>query len=132
MIGFNPDGSLRLPGSIRRAKEENESKMAHQRCLKVQKRIVSFDSPKKCCLKFELSPFVTDRRFVNTIYDEFRLRAETPTRLNVTGDRSFEVEVFSDFRRCSDCCRLVGLYREFIQVVEDRGNCTYNDVRFME
>jgi len=127
MIEFNPDGSLKLPGHVQQAMSQNEQKMKSQRCIKIAKKIVSFDSPKKCVLKITLSNAMNDNRFIHTIYDYFRQEAAVPTKINKINDREFEVEVGTDFRRCTDCCSLVGRYKEFLDgnLIEEKGSCTF-------
>ncbi|MFA6888536.1 MAG: hypothetical protein WC254_03495 [Candidatus Woesearchaeota archaeon] len=124
---FNPDGSIKLPGNLAKQKQENEQRMQCQRCIKVRKEIISSYSPKKCALRITLSDAIKDNRFIQILYDEFKRRSSVPTKLNQNSDKEFDVEVGTDFRRCSDCCSLVNKYREFLDgnVIEEKGSCTF-------
>jgi hypothetical protein len=126
MVEFNPDGSLKLPGSVARQKEENRERMRKQRCLKIRRELVSFTAPKKCVLQLTLSDAITDNRFVETIYKEFCYNAKTPTKLKQLGNREFEIEIGTDFKRCSECTSLIGQYNEFLgNLIEEKGSCTF-------
>ncbi|MBN1793250.1 hypothetical protein JW826_06215 [Candidatus Woesearchaeota archaeon] len=127
MVEFNPDGSLKLPESLAKRKSENEQKMKSSRCIKVRKEIASFTAPKKCILKITLSQAIHDHRFIETIYNELKEDAKTPLKLTKTGEQEYEVEVGSDFKRCSECTSLIGRYREFLygNLIEEKGNCTF-------
>ena len=48
-------------------------------------------------------------------------------KFNKINDKEFEIEVGTNFRRCSDCNKLVNQYREFMDgcVIEDKGSCTH-------
>ena len=127
MIEFNPDGSLKLPGHVQQKIKENEQKMKSQRCIKIVKKVVSFDAPKKCVLKITLSNAINDIRFIDNIYGYFRESAAVPTKLIKINEREFEIEVGTDFRRCTDCNSLIGRYKEFLDgnIIEEKGSCTF-------
>ena len=127
MIEFNSDGSIKLPDNLARQKQENIQRMQCQRCMKIHKEIVNSHSPKKCALQITLSDAIKDNRFVQTLYDEFKQRASVPSKLKQNSDKEFEVEIGTDFRRCSDCCSLINKYREFLDgnVIEEKGTCTF-------
>ena len=126
-IEYNEDGSLKLPGRFARQKEEESRKMASQRCIRIRKEVVSFNSPKKCVLKIKLSDKFDDSRFIDTIYGYFKEKAAVPSVLRKIDDKNFEVEIGTDFRRCTDCCSLVNAYREFLDgnIIEEKGSCTF-------
>jgi hypothetical protein len=127
MMEFNPDGSLKLPGSLARITEEHKQKMRCQQCIKVKKELVSFTSPKKCVLHITLSDAIRDVRFIDTIYNYFRESTQTPTKVIKINDKEIDIEVGTHFRRCTECNNLIGRYREFLNgnLIEDKGSCTY-------
>lgn len=127
MIQFNPDGSLKIPDNVAQKKNEDSNKMKNTRCIHVRRELVSFRSPKKCVLKLRLSDRITDNRFVENTYKYFIENIETPMKINKLNDKEFEIEVGTNFRRCSDCNKLVNQYRDFMDgcVIEDKGSCTY-------
>ena len=132
MVEFNPDGSLKMPEQFQKNKEQNNQRMQNQRCIRIKKSIVSFSAPKKCLLKITLSQAMSDNRFIDTIYNYFRQKASVPTKLLKVNEREFEIEVGTNFRRCTDCCSLIGRYREFMDgsIIEEKGNCTFEKRAF--
>ncbi|MFH1589887.1 MAG: hypothetical protein ABIB43_04940 [archaeon] len=128
MVEFNSDGSLKLPKQMLDRKEENEKKMHTQKCMTIKREIMSFTAPKKCVLRLVLSDvFNNDSRFVDTIYGYFKDRAMVPNRLTKISDKEFEVEIGTDFRRCTDCNSLINEFREFLpgNVIEEKGSCSF-------
>jgi hypothetical protein len=127
MAEFNPDGSLKLPERFARIKEENKEKLNCQRCIKISRMIISPTSPKKCAIHITLSEVLTDNRFIENIYNEFSENASVPSRLKKIDEKHFEIEIGTDFRRCTDCTSLINRYREFLDgnIIEDRGGCTF-------
>ncbi len=124
---FNPDGSLKLPDTLAKQKQEHTQKMQCQRCIKIRKEIVSSYSPKKCALQITLSHAISDNRFIQTLYHEFKQHATVPTKLKQDSDKEFNIEISTDFRRCSDCCALINKYKEFLDgnVIEEKGACSF-------
>ena len=131
MIKFNPDGSLKLPDAFQKQKDEQEQRMKTQKCLKIYKDVVSDRTPKKCVLRITLSDRITDNRFLDNIYKNFSRRVETPMKIKQISEREIEVEIGSNFRRCSDCTSFIGQLREFLDgnMILDKGRCTY-EVRY--
>ncbi len=127
MIGFNPDGSIKLPERLAKKKQEDSVKLTSQRCIKVKKEMVSFTAPKKCILYITLSDFIKDNRFIENIYGFFKQNAAVPTKITKIDEKNFEIEVGTDFRRCTDCNSLVNRYKEFLDgnLIEDKGSCTF-------
>ncbi|NQV09451.1 hypothetical protein HQ529_06385 [Candidatus Woesearchaeota archaeon] len=128
MVKFNPDGSIKLPEQLAVINEENKKKMQSQRCMKIRREIVSFTAPKKCVLRITLSDaFNNDSRFIDTIYGYFKNRAAVPNKLTKINDKEFEVEIGTDFRRCTDCASLRNEFREFLygNIIDEQGNCTF-------
>ena len=122
---FNPDGSLKLPEAVIKRNQELTDKMVKGRCITIKKDIVSDKSPKKCVLHIRLSDFLNDSRFVPTILNESPLAV--PIKLVRLNEKEFDIEIGTDFRRCSDCTSLINRYKEFIEVIEDKGCCTYRN-----
>ena len=127
MIEFNADGSLKLPGALAKNKAENIDKLKRQRCIKIRREIVSSFAPKKCMLQITISDAIADTRFMQTIYAQFNQKSQTPSALRKIDDKTFEVDVGTDFRRCSDCNSLINRYREFLDgnIIEEKGGCTF-------
>tara|TARA_Y100000034_G_scaffold131859_1_gene193526 strand:- start:440 stop:865 length:426 start_codon:yes stop_codon:yes gene_type:complete len=127
MFKFNPDGSIKLPSGMQKEKDLEKSRLENQRCIKVRKDVVNTFSPKSCKLSINLSNKFTDNKFIENIYNQFRVSSQTPTKLKEISEKEFEVEVGTNFSRCKDCCNLVNRYREFLDggVIEDKGTCTF-------
>jgi hypothetical protein len=127
MVEFNPDGSLKLPAFLAKAKEENKEKMRSQRCIKIKRELANSTAPKRCLLHLTLSEAFSDNRFVETIYHYFRERASVPSKLNKIDEKQFEIEIGTDFKRCTDCLSLINEYREFLNgnLIENKGGCTF-------
>jgi hypothetical protein len=133
MANFNPDSSLRLPPRLAERNMQNSSRMQSQRCIRIRRSIVSSTAPKKCALHITLSDAFRDNMFISNIYKGFRERSTVPSNLKKINEKEFEVEIGTDFRRCTDCCALVGLYREFLDgnIIEEKGGCTFLDRKEM-
>ena len=128
---FNPDGSIKLPASLAKKNEDDKQRMQSQRCITVFKDLVSTKAPKKCILHITLSNGLHDSRFVETIYREFKQTASVPSKIRQIDDKNFEVEIGTDFKRCTDCTSLLNKYREFLDqnLIEKKGNCTFEGRR---
>lgn len=131
MVEFNPDGSIKLPSKFAKQAEENTNKLKSQKCIKIKREIINFTAPKKCKLNITLSQTITDNRFIDTIYNYFKQKANVPNKITKIGDRQFEIEIGTDFRRCSDCNSLIGRYREFLygNLIDEKGSCTYQSTQ---
>ena len=129
MVGFNADGSIKLPVWLANKKAENKAKLKTQRCIKIKKQIINDKTPKSCALHIILSDAFSDNRFIETIYNYFREKSEVPSKLIKINEKEFKVEIGTCFRRCSDCNRLVRELREFLEgnIIEDKGSCTYEN-----
>jgi len=127
MVEFNPDGSIKLPEQYARNKEENKEKLRSRRCIKVTREVRSFTAPKSCILRITLSEAISDSRFIETIYGYFKEKASVPNKLKKINEKEFDVEIGTDFRRCSDCNSLINSYREFLEgsIIEEKGSCTF-------
>jgi hypothetical protein len=131
MIQFNPDGSLKLGAKTVQQKIDNENRMKNSRCILIKKEMVSFSAPKRCILHIRLSDAIKDNRFIETTYNYFKEKASVPSKIMKINDKEFDIEIGTDFRRCSDCTNLVNRYREFLDgnIIEQKGNCTYENFR---
>ena len=127
MVGFNPDGSIKIPEQFAQNKEENKEKLRGQRCIKIKRDIISFTAPKKCVLHITLSDAILDDRFIETIYGYFKNRASVPNSIKKINEKQFDVEIGTDFKRCTDCNSLIKEYREFLDgnMIEEKGSCTF-------
>ena len=127
MAEFNPDGSIKLPGKIAKQKSENKEKLTKQKCIKIKREIISTSPPKKCVLHITLSEAITDSRFIQTIYNQFMEKASVPCSLKKINEKNFDVEIETDFKRCTDCNSLINQYREFLynNLIEEKGGCTF-------
>ncbi len=127
MIGFNPDGSIKLPEQFAQKKE----KLSSQRCIKIKREIVNDSAPKKCVLHITLSDVIPDNRFIENIYGYFKNRATVPNSIKKINEKEFDVEIGTDFRRCSDCSSLINEYREFLEgnIIEEKGSCTFEGMK---
>ena len=134
MFQFNPDGSLKVPEHISKANDENKERMRGQRCVKFKKEVLSFTSPKKCVLHLTLSDVLSDADFVEKVYAYFKEKSSVPTKLIKINDKEYDVEVGTDFRRCTDCCSLIGKFRDFLDgnVIEIKGSCTFERRNFSD
>ncbi|MBT3985474.1 hypothetical protein HOD38_05260 [archaeon] len=132
MMEFNPDGSMKLPEHMNRKKEENKEKLKKQRCICVKREVVNFSAPKKCVLQITLSEALSDNRFIETIYNYFKEKATVPHKLTKINEKQFEVEIGTDFKRCSDCNHLISEYRQFFggNIIDEKGTCTFKGRSF--
>jgi hypothetical protein len=128
---FNPDGSLKLSSKTLQQKKDDENRMKNSRCILIKKDIVNFSAPKKCVLHIRLSDVFADNRFVEKTYNYFKENAKVPSKFIKINEKEFDIEIDTDFRRCSDCSSLVNRYREFLDgnIIEQKGNCTYEGFR---
>lgn len=125
MVGFNPDGSIILPAGMAREKDDQEGRMRHGRCVRVRKEVVNDRPPKKCVLHVKVSEKVPMVDVMMVPYKGFVSATITPTRFNKINDKEAQVEIGSEFRRCSDCEALIKRFGEQLEgniIVED-GNC---------
>jgi len=127
MIEFNPDGSLKLPAYMVKQNEDRLNKMKNQRCIKISRELISMVSPKKCRLSIALSEAINDNRFIENIYADFNQNSSVPMKINKINDKQFEIEIGTDFKRCTDCNNLINRYREFLDgnVIDEKGKCTF-------
>lgn len=127
MVEFNPDGSLKLSSKTLEYRKESEDRMSKGKCILIHKEVTNFTAPKKCVLHLRLSDAMNDSRFVENIHKYFKDGAATPTKLIKISDKEFDIEIGSDFKRCTDCTNCVNRYREFLEgnLILEKGNCTY-------
>ena len=131
MFQFNPDGSLKLSQGAIQKKQESIDRMKRGKCILVHKEMVNFTAPKKCILRIKLSDAIVDNGFMERIHHYFKPQAETPTKIIKLNDKEFDIEIGTNFKRCSDCTDLIKRYREFLDdnLIEEKGNCTYEGPR---
>ena len=124
---FNPDGSIKLPKELQENKDNTEQRMKNQRCLLVRKDLVYDRAPKKCVLSIKLSDNLNDPNFVEKTYKFFIEQSETPTKHIKINEKEHQIEIGSDFRRCSDCANLISRFKSFLydNVIVEKGSCTF-------
>ncbi len=132
MVEFNKDGSLKLPDSFLRKKQEKEIKLKKSHCMLIKREIISFTSPKKCILNLRISDAISDNRFVENIHKHFCEKAEVPLKVLKISEKEFKVEIGTHFKRCSDCNNLINKFRDFLDnnIIEEKGNCSYEGNAF--
>jgi len=131
MIQFNPDGSIRIPGHVQAQKDKKKHMWIYTKCTKIRKEVTA-EKPKKCFLHLELSLKWDRNDFVKNIFKD--TQGETPMKIHKKNEKEFTLEVGSSFRRCSDCTKLVGRYREHSNgnFILEKGTCTYEPRQFSE
>jgi endonuclease III len=131
MMQFNEDGSLKLSQGTIKKKQETEDRLKRARCIKIHKEMVNFSAPKKCLLHITLSDAITDNRFIESTHKYFKDQCETPTKIIKLNEKEFDIEIGTNFKRCSDCTNLIKRYRQFLDdnVIEEKGNCTYESFK---
>jgi len=127
MVEFNPDGSLKVPESVLNIKKEKEDRLKNTNCLLIKKEAISFKAPKKCVLHLQLSEKSSDPSFIEKIYRYFAQEANVITKISKITSREYDIEIGTDFKRCSECTKLIGRYKEFLDnnVIEEKGNCEF-------
>lgn len=127
MLQFNADGSLKLSQGTIQKKQETADRMKRGRCILVHKEMVNFSAPKKCILRVKLSDNITDNSFMEKLHSYFKAQADVPTKITKLNDKEFDIEIGTNFRRCTDCMNLVNRYRDFLDgnLIEEKGNCTF-------
>ena len=131
MVEFNPDGSIKIPGSIAANLERKELKLKKERCVLIKKELADIN-PKKCVLHVKVSSAFPDSAFVSNLFRSFQENSDTPSKLVKINEREFDVVIGSDFKRCTDCNRLVSMFREFLEgnIIEEKGSCTQKERSF--
>ena len=129
MVEFNPDGSIKIPVSIAANQERKELKLKKERCILVKKELVDF-KPKKCVLHIRVSEAFPDSDFVSAIFHSLQL--DTPVKLVKISEREFDIEIGTDFKRCSDCNVISRRFREYLEgnMIEEKGSCTQKERDF--
>jgi hypothetical protein len=124
---FNPDGSIKLPTKLQQQNDKNVNKLLNQKCIEVRREIVSDYAPKKCNLNITLSKAIHDTRFITNIYEEWKKGSQTPSDLIKHNDKEFTVIINTNFKRCTDCNKLINTYREFLysNLIDKKGTCTF-------
>ncbi len=127
MLEFNKDGSLKIPDNLLKKKQEKEQRLKTGKCMLIRKEVVSVAAPKKCVLRIRLSDAITDSSFVETTHRFFSESSEVPSKLIKISEKEFDIEIGTDFRRCSDCTDLIRRFNEILyeNVIEEKGNCSY-------
>ena len=127
MIDFNPDGSIKIPGHMQKRMNEHSDRMNNSKCIIVKKEVVNFTAPKKCILHVMISEKMENNSAVVNGFAAASSDSQTPMRLRKISEKEFEIEVGTNFRRCSDCTALIGKLKHNASgnLIKDKGNCTY-------
>ena len=131
MMQFNEDGSLKLSSGTIKKKQDTEDRLKRARCIRIHKEMVDFSAPKRCLLHITVSDAIMDSRFIESTHKYFKDQCETPTKIIKISEKEFDVEIGTNFKRCSDCTNLIKRYRQFLDdnVIEEKGNCTYESFK---
>lgn len=131
MFQFNPDGSIKLPEKFAKQKQELQDRMNNTRCITVNREIISTWSPKKCKLNIKLSGFVNPD-MIDNAYRFFREQSQTPMKLNKLNSLEYNLEIGTDFKRCSDCNAFISRLRNTLNghVIDNLGTCTFKRKEF--
>jgi hypothetical protein len=110
---FNPDGSLKIPEKFKTPLKR----------LNIRKDILSEYAPKKCRIHVTGEPNLVEKIICG-------FQCETPIKLSAYEDRH-EIEIGSDFKRCSDCRELVYKLSAIVQgdCHIDNGTCTAKGIQ---
>ena len=132
MIEFNSDGSIKLPSNISEEKNKKDNRIKNTRCAQVRKEAVSTYAPKKCVLHVELSEKITDPKYIEQAFNNFKDNSETPIKIKKVEDRLYAIEIGSSFRRCSECTSVIRRLRDILDgnVIVDKGSCTLKEREF--
>ncbi|MBW3004711.1 hypothetical protein KY310_02680, partial [Candidatus Woesearchaeota archaeon] len=126
MVEFNEDGSIKIPGSIAANIARKELKLKREKCILIKKEFLDF-KPKKCVLHIKVSEAFADAGFVSSIFHSLQL--DTPVKLIKLNEREYDIEVGTDFKRCSDCNHISRRFREYLEgnMIEEKGSCTQKE-----
>lgn len=129
MVEFNPDGSIKLPAAVAANTARKELKLKKEKCILIKKEFLDF-KPKKCVLHIRVSEAFEDSNFVSEIFHSLQL--DTPVKLIKISEREFDIEVGTDFKRCSDCNHISRRFREYLEgnMIEEKGSCTQKEKNF--
>jgi uncharacterized protein with PIN domain len=114
---FNPDGSLKLPGSMK--KEDPKKKLETERCVHIRKDLIYDRAPKKCRLQ------VTFSKLMQPVLEN--TFTETPAEIKKIDEREYSVDIGSHFKRCQECNAFVKKLSEKAHgnSIEEKGTCTF-------
>ncbi|MBW3002897.1 hypothetical protein KY338_07090 [Candidatus Woesearchaeota archaeon] len=129
MVEFNPDGSIKIPGSIAANIARKELKLKREKCILIKKEFLDF-KPKKCVLHIKVSEAFEDSNFVSAIFHSLQL--DTPVKLVKINEQEYDIEICSDFKRCSDCNAISRRFREYLEgnMIEEKGSCPQKEKDF--
>lgn len=129
MVQFNPDGSIKLPSHIQQNKDAEQRRWTCTKCIRITKEVLG-GTPKKCNLHIELSPRFDRNDFIQNIIRFANF--ETPIKVIEKNPKEFTVEIGSTFRRCTECTKLVGQYREYSDgnFILKKGACGFEQRSF--
>ena len=64
---------------------------------------------------------------MHKIQHYFKKQVQVPIKIEKINDKQFEIEIGTDFKRCTDCNRLINRYKEYLEwnFIEEKGSCTF-------
>ena len=132
MVEFNPDGSIKLPSKLVKAKVDMETRMQTTKCIKIEKEVLSDNSPKKCVLHITLSKAFPNGTIVENVYSFFQKDAETPSKLIRRNDYEWDIEIGTSYKRCTECFDIINRFKAYLEdnVLVDKGTCNFESKFF--
>jgi len=129
MVEFNPDGSIKIPGSLAANLARKELKLKREKCILIKKEFLDF-KPKKCVLHIKVSEAFENSNFVSAIFHSLQL--DTPVKLVKINEQEYDIEIGTDFKRCSDCNIISRRFREYLEgnMIEEKGSCPKKEKNF--
>ena len=129
MVEFNPDGSIKIPSSIAANLERKKLKLKREKCILIKKEFLDF-KPKKCVLHIKVSEAFENSNFVSAIFHSLQL--DTPVKLVKINEQEYDIEIGTDFKRCSDCNTISRRFREYLEgnMIEEKGSCPKKEKNF--
>ncbi len=102
---FNPDGSLKVPESLAKEKEDNDKIFENEPCIRVIRDQVSSVTPLKCELTIEASDKLINFKRIEDLYDLATGKFKHAAKLSIQkiNDKKYVVKIISGQFRCSWC-----------------------------
>ncbi len=123
-IEFDENGKIVIPGIERKQRKEKERDWKEQPGIRIRKMQISKKTPLKCKLILELNDKVDSNRInriYNAVFNNFSSFIDK-AEIKKTGDRRYEVEIVSGWKRCSFCESFRNVLGENFKAI-NQGNC---------
>ena len=124
---FNDDGSIKLPDSIAKRREENERIFREEPSIKVTKNQISTKTPPMCELLIEGSPKLIEPQKIASSFNKARGKFRHMSQLSLTkmNRLTYKVKIISGNYRCSWCENFRNYLEEELKVpVINKGSCS--------